>query len=149
MQYISSKYIYFFFSYLQRSKMFPLFNVYIVIAWRAKKHVFTGICILCIDNIYCQVVAIVSCLFVVVSTLCLIFSTLPNFQVKDEEGKISRRKSRIFIVIKWLLMIFFRGRILFWGGRSSFCWMVFFWICHQICSCSSENSVRHKIVFSL
>ena len=34
--------------------------------------------------------AIVSCLFVVVSTLCLIFSTLPAFQVKDEDGKISR-----------------------------------------------------------
>ena len=41
--------------------------------------------------IYCQVVAIVSCLFVVVSTLCLIFSTLPAFHVKDESGKISRK----------------------------------------------------------
>jgi len=39
-----------------------------------------------------KVVAIVSCLFVVVSTLCLIFSTLPNFQVKDEEGKISQEE---------------------------------------------------------
>ena len=39
---------------------------------------------------YLQVVAIVSCLFVVVSTLCLIFSTLPAFQIKDEDGNISR-----------------------------------------------------------
>ena len=37
-------------------------------------------------------VAIVSCLFVVVSTLCLIFSTLPAFQQKQEDGKISRKK---------------------------------------------------------
>ena len=34
-----------------------------------------------------------SCLFVVVSTLCLIFSTLPAFQVKDEAGKISRESN--------------------------------------------------------
>jgi len=39
-----------------------------------------------------KVVAIVSCLFVVVSTLCLIFSTLPAFQVKDEEGNISQEE---------------------------------------------------------
>ena len=38
-----------------------------------------------------QIVAIVSCLFVVVSTLCLIFSTLPAFQQKDGSGKISRK----------------------------------------------------------
>ena len=43
-----------------------------------------------------QVVAIVSCLFVVVSTLCLIFSTLPAFQVKDETGKIQSRKIKHF-----------------------------------------------------
>jgi len=36
-----------------------------------------------------KVVAIVSCLFVVVSTLCLIFSTLPSFQQRDETGKVS------------------------------------------------------------
>ena len=41
-------------------------------------------------SFYLQVVAIVSCLFVVVSTLCLIFSTLPAFQIKDEDGNISR-----------------------------------------------------------
>ena len=40
-----------------------------------------------------QVVAIVSCLFVVVSTLCLIFSTLPAFQQKDGSGKITRKSS--------------------------------------------------------
>ena len=40
--------------------------------------------------------AIVSCLFVVVSTLCLIFSTLPAFQQKQESGKISRKKLNIF-----------------------------------------------------
>jgi len=39
-----------------------------------------------------KVVAIVSCLFVVVSTLCLIFSTLPAFHVKDESGKISQEE---------------------------------------------------------
>ena len=39
-----------------------------------------------------QVVAIVSCLFVVVSTLCLIFSTLPSFQQRDGSGKISRER---------------------------------------------------------
>ena len=49
------------------------------------------ICIVCIYYCAFQVVAIVSCLFVVVSTLCLIFSTLPAFQVKDHEGKISRK----------------------------------------------------------
>ena len=38
-----------------------------------------------------------SCLFVVVSTLCLIFSTLPAFQVKDHEGKISRKFIKKFI----------------------------------------------------
>ena len=43
-----------------------------------------------IKSVYLQVVAIVSCLFVVVSTLCLIFSTLPAFQIKDEDGNISR-----------------------------------------------------------
>ena len=43
-----------------------------------------------IKSLYLQVVAIVSCLFVVVSTLCLIFSTLPAFQIKDEDGNISR-----------------------------------------------------------
>jgi hypothetical protein len=32
------------------------------------------------------VVAVVSCLFVVVSTLCLIISTLPMFQQKDSNG---------------------------------------------------------------
>ena len=36
-----------------------------------------------------KVVAIVSCLFVVVSTLCLIFSTLPSFQQRDGTGKVS------------------------------------------------------------
>lgn len=33
-------------------------------------------------------IAVVSCLFVVVSTLCLIFSTLPRFQKKDKNGLI-------------------------------------------------------------
>ena len=37
-----------------------------------------------------QVVAVVSCLFVVVSTLCLIFSTLPKFQQKDENGVVRK-----------------------------------------------------------
>ena len=32
----------------------------------------------------------VSCLFVVVSTLCLIFSTLPRFQKKDKNGVIRK-----------------------------------------------------------
>jgi hypothetical protein len=40
-----------------------------------------------------QVVAVVSCMFVVVSTLCLIFSTLPRFQQKDINGIV--RKYRI------------------------------------------------------
>jgi len=39
-----------------------------------------------------KVVAIVSCLFVVVSTLCLIFSTLPAFQQKDGSGKITQEE---------------------------------------------------------
>ena len=42
-----------------------------------------------------QVVAVVSCMFVVVSTLCLIFSTLPKFQQKDENG-IVRKCWRLF-----------------------------------------------------
>ena len=37
-----------------------------------------------------QVVAVVSCMFVVVSTLCLIFSTLPRFQQKDANGIIRK-----------------------------------------------------------
>ena len=37
-----------------------------------------------------QVIAVVSCLFVVVSTLCLIFSTLPRFQKKDKNGVIRK-----------------------------------------------------------
>ena len=42
-----------------------------------------------------KVVAIVSCLFVVVSTLCLIFSTLPAFQPeKHDHGKISRKNTK-------------------------------------------------------
>jgi len=39
-----------------------------------------------------KIVAIVSCLFVVVSTLCLIFSTLPAFQQKDGSGETSREE---------------------------------------------------------
>ena len=39
-----------------------------------------------------QVVAVVSCMFVVVSTLCLIFSTLPRYQQKDEHGIICKWK---------------------------------------------------------
>ncbi|XP_023324508.1 uncharacterized protein LOC111698406 [Eurytemora carolleeae] len=35
-----------------------------------------------------KIVAVVSCLFVVVSTLCLIFSTLPKFQQKDSRGVV-------------------------------------------------------------
>ena len=55
-----------------------------------------------------KVIAVVSCLFVVVSTLCLIFSTLPRFQKKDKNGVI-----RKFVQInsgKWtisLCIIFF------------------------------------------
>ena len=49
--------------------------------------------------LFLQVVAIVSCLFVVVSTLCLIFSTLPAFQVKDEEGNISRKLEIIGLLV--------------------------------------------------
>jgi hypothetical protein len=37
-----------------------------------------------------QVVAVVSCLFVVVSTLCLIISTLPSFQQKDANGIVRK-----------------------------------------------------------
>ena len=37
-----------------------------------------------------QVVAIISCMFVVISTICLIFSTLPAFQRKDGSANISR-----------------------------------------------------------
>ena len=37
-------------------------------------------------------------MFVVVSTLCLIFSTLPTFQVKDESGKISRECHHYFLI---------------------------------------------------
>ena len=44
-----------------------------------------------------QVIAVLSCLFVVVSTLCLIFSTLPRFQKKDENGVI--RKFTIILMI--------------------------------------------------
>ena len=39
-----------------------------------------------------------SCLFVVVSTLCLIFSTLPAFQIKDEAGKISRETNLLTLL---------------------------------------------------
>ena len=54
---------------------------------------------LCILKLYyiivsTQIVAIVSCLFVVVSTLCLIFSTLPAFQQKDGSGETSRKWNR-------------------------------------------------------
>lgn len=35
----------------------------------------------------------VSCLFVVVSTLCLIFSTLPRFQKKDKNGLIREHRN--------------------------------------------------------
>ena len=35
----------------------------------------------------------VSCMFVVVSTLCLIFSTLPRFQQKDANGIIRKFSS--------------------------------------------------------
>jgi len=38
------------------------------------------------DSCAAKVVAVVSCMFVVVSTLCLIFSTLPKFQQKDQNG---------------------------------------------------------------
>ena len=41
--------------------------------------------------LHSQIVAIVSCLFVVVSTLCLIFSTLPSFEQND--GNISRKEA--------------------------------------------------------
>ena len=43
-----------------------------------------------------QVVAVVSCMFVVVSTLCLIFSTLPQFQQKDDNG-IDRKQQLLTI----------------------------------------------------
>merc|ERR550532_2016511 len=39
-----------------------------------------------------KAVAVVSCLFVIVSTLCLIFSTLPQFQEKTDTGEISREE---------------------------------------------------------
>ena len=50
------------------------------------------------DTFNLQVVAVVSCMFVVVSTLCLIFSTLPRFQQKDENG-IIRESSKTMIII--------------------------------------------------
>ena len=92
--------------------------------------------------IYCQVVAIVSCLFVVVSTLCLIFSTLPAFHVKDESGKISRKLSILSNNLESKMCYCFRGGILFWSCWSSICWMVFIWIRHQICCSTSEVTVR-------
>ena len=48
------------------------------------------------DTLNLQVVAVVSCMFVVVSTLCLIFSTLPRFQQKDENG-IIRESSKTLL----------------------------------------------------
>ena len=38
-----------------------------------------------------QVASVLSCFFVIVSTLCLIFSTLPKFQIRSETGEISRK----------------------------------------------------------
>ena len=51
---------------------------------------------------FLQVIAVVSCLFVVVSTLCLIFSTLPRFQKKDKNGVI--RRFTIIITITNLII---------------------------------------------
>jgi len=39
-----------------------------------------------------KAVAVVSCIFVIVSTLCLIFSTLPQFQLRQANGEISREE---------------------------------------------------------
>jgi len=39
-----------------------------------------------------KAVAVVSCIFVIVSTLCLIFSTLPQFQLKSATGEISQEE---------------------------------------------------------
>ena len=85
-------------------------------------------------------VAIVSCLFVVVSTLCLIFSTLPSFQQQNGSGKI-------LIQLAYLahIAVCFRGRILLWSGRSSFCWLVLLRIRHQICGSTSEISVSPRV----
>ena len=51
------------------------------------------------DTLNLQVVAVVSCMFVVVSTLCLIFSTLPRFQQKDENGIIRESSKTIYIIV--------------------------------------------------
>ena len=87
-----------------------------------------------------QVIAVLSCLFVVVSTLCLIFSTLPRFQKKDKNGVI-----RTFI-LKSLTrshQIFFlsRGGILLWGCWGGVCWLVHIWIRYQIYRGSTKNGV--------
>jgi hypothetical protein len=50
------------------------------------------LCSVCPDL---QVVAVVSCLFVVVSTLCLIISTLPSFQQKDANGIVRKYTEKI------------------------------------------------------
>ena len=50
----------------------------------SSKSLILNICPLWLNAL--QVVAVVSCMFVVVSTLCLIFSTLPEFQQKDQNG---------------------------------------------------------------
>ena len=78
-----------------------------------------------------QVIAVVSCLFVVVSTLCLIFSTLPRFQKKDKNGVI-----RTFILCNTcstnLITFLSRWGILLWGCRGSLCWLVHIWIRYPI-----------------
>ena len=54
-----------------------------------------------------QVVAVVSCMFVVVSTLCLIFSTLPRFQQKDANGIIRKSCHHYFFKYLFIIIIFF------------------------------------------
>ena len=55
-------------------------------------------------------IAVVSCLFVVVSTLCLIFSTLPRFQKKDKNGLIREHHNILYYVVSiqnpWYMYIF-------------------------------------------
>ena len=54
-----------------------------------------------------QVVAVVSCMFVVVSTLCLIFSTLPRFQQKDANGIIRKSCHHCFFIYLFIIIIIF------------------------------------------
>ena len=88
-------------------------------------------------------IAVVSCLFVVVSTLCLIFSTLPRFQKKDKNGLI-REHHNILCSLNTKSMVyvyFFRGGIFFRDSRGCVRGMVHFWIRHPVYSSSQENGV--------